>query len=401
MFDSTGDAGSPRTARGQAEITPAFVRLGSLRAAAPVWLRRLGPPLAAFAIAHARLWRAARFAGAEASDPAEWGRWDTAHYFAIAKQGYEFVWCGADSGDPPTMRCGNTAWLPGFPLLMRGLLQLGVQIEAAGAFIAGACALGTLIVFWNAFLGAQLTAAAVLTLLLAAFVPGNIYHHGIFPVSLCTLFLVLALAAYARREFLWAGLAGACAAFSYSSGMFLAAVFGLHLLYAERHAPLTRQARQWLLTSGVTLLGFGAFLVLLEATTGRWSSYFIIQQKYAYEPTWPWLAIWKRVEEASFVGREVVHLQTVFVAVLALVLLWAAARSRQSVDGLLALFVLFYWLVPLAMGGKLSLYRAESMLLPGLVLARRLPVPVLVILLLAAVWLSAQMAVLYFMNVLV
>jgi len=41
------------------------------------------------------------------------------------------------------------------------------------------------------------------------------------------------------------------------------------------------------------------------------------------------------------------------------------------------------------------------MLLPGLVLARRLPVPVLVILLLAAVWLSAQMAVLYFMNVLV
>jgi hypothetical protein len=284
-------------------------------------------------------------------------------------------------GYDPALFCGNAAWLPGFPLLMRALGSWGVAHDTAGAWIAGVCAVLTLLLIWNAFLDAELSLAAGLTLLLAAFFPGHVYQHAVFPVSLCTLFNVLALHAYKNKRFLWAGIAGFGSAFSYSSGVFLAAVFGLHLLFVDFRRPLQQQMRQWLLTAGITALGLVAFFVLLQVETGTWRAYFMVQGKYSYTPTFPWLAIAKHVGKMRLSGPHFMSVQTVFVAGLGTSLLWAALRpTRRAVDGTLAIFLLIYWWIPLALGGSLSLYRAESMLLPAVTLARKLPIPVLVLL---------------------
>ena len=378
------------------------LRMEELRPVAWVWFRRIAPPVFVFALARLRLWRSAIFAGADPSDPHAWGRWDSGHYYSIATRGYELFSCAQVPGYDPTQHCGNAAWLPGYPLLVRALMGLHIGQDVAGTLIAAAFALGTLIVIWNCFLEAELSVAALATLGLAAFFPGHVYYHAAFPVSMCTFFLVSGLAAYTRRQFLLAGLAGACAAFSYSSGAFVAAVFGLHLLVVERHVPFRQQVRQWILTSGVTALGFAAFLLLLQLTVGTWEAYFLVQAKYNYDPTWPWMAVFHHALEARLSGSKFTNVQTTFVAVMSLLLLAAAVRKRrEAADGLFALFLLVYWWVPLALGGSLSLYRAESMLIGAVPLARKLPLPVLLVLLAIAFVIASRMGVLFFKNALV
>lgn len=90
-------------------------------------------------------------------------------------------------------------------------------------------------------------------------------------------------------------------------------------------------------------------------------------------------------------------LQTLSVAVLVPALAWATwrARDRTREEVALALYAIVYWIVPLAIGGALSLYRAESLLLPVAPLLRRLPGPAQAAVVAAAVALAAAMGLLF------
>jgi hypothetical protein len=365
----------------------------------PTLARRLLPPLGVFLLAQARLWRSARTAGAHPWVANAWARWDSGHYLSIAQRGYEFFSCARVPGYGPNAFCGNTAWLPAYPLLIRALTLLHVRPEVAGVLIAGAATVAMLTLLWNGFLDAELSPAAILTLLLAGLFPGHVYQYAVFPVSLCICLHVAALHAYMERRFVWAGIFGACSAFIYSSGVFIAAVFGLHALMTERRKPFRDQLRVLLATSGITALGLIAFLLMLQIQVGTWQAYFLVQKKYAYQATWPWIAI---IDHVHTMQRSTQDTQTVFVAVLATLLLIGAARApRRAIDGALALFVLAYWWVPLALGGSLSLYRSEAVIVSAVPLARKLPVPILIVLLILAFILAAKMDVLFFRNVLV
>ena len=143
-------------------------------------------------------------------------------------------------------------------------------------------------------------------------------------------------------------------------------------------------------------------MLLLQVTTGTWKAYFLVQTKYNYDATWPWIAIWRHASQLALPQSSFTEVQTTYVAVLALLLLVAAARAqRKAVHGLLALFLLVYWWVPLSLGGSLSLYRAESMLLVAVPLARKLPIAILLVLVVVAFVIAARMDVLYFRNGLV
>jgi hypothetical protein len=75
-------------------------------------------------------------------------------------------------------------------------------------------------------------------------------------------------------------------------------------------------------------------------------------------------------------GLRVPAMQTALVLALMVVLLAAAWWRRRSLDRLSALVLalcVVTWLFPLSLGSGLSLYRAESLLLPGVLLLRHLP----------------------------
>jgi hypothetical protein len=362
------------------------------------WAWRLGPPLIAFLFARVRLFQAAHYARIDGLTAQAYSRWDSAHYLSIARSGYEYFSCARLPGYNPAEHCGNAGWLPGFPLLLRALSALHIEPVLAGAIIAAMFALATLILLWNGFLGPQPTAAGLLTLVLAAFFPGHVYEHALFPISVCAFFQLLSLRLYLDSRFLAAGIAGAAAAFSYSSSIFLAGVLGLHLLLCFER-PFWRRVGAGIASSGVVALGFVAFLVVLHFQVEHWNAYFLVQAKYKFGVNPPWQVFAKNVHRAFFEAQAT---QTLFVAGLAITLLWGASRTpRRAVDGLLAIFLLVYWLVPLTLGGQLSIYRAEAVLLPAVPLAAKLPLPVLVVVTLGAVYIASKMDVLFFSGALV
>ncbi len=61
-----------------------------------------------------------------------------------------------------------------------------------------------------------------------------------------------------------------------------------------------------------------------------------------------------------------------------------------------AIVCLFLWLLPLTLGSDLSLYRAESLLLPVVILLTRLRPPVLVVFAIVCVPVGYKMAQLFF-----
>ena len=363
---------------------------------------RIAPPLIAYVIARLFLNVAATWTHQSGWTAKTWARWDSVHYLRIAQSGYEFFSCARLPGYDPTTWCGNTGWMPGFPLLIRTASRFGLDPTLAGTVIAAIFALATLILLWNFFLGPRPTAAGVLTLLLAAFFPGHVYAHAVFPVSMCAFLQVLALYAHTRHRYLSTGLLGGVGAFTYGSGLFLAGVFGLDILVRDRRERPSAITRRLFLECGLIVLGFVGALFIQWLYVGVWNGYFAVQAKYGYGATLPWVTIIPHIKAAVSGHLRADNAQTIFVLGLVVCFIWAAVRAPKSgLDRLFCIFLLTYWLIPLTLGGNLSLYRVEAMLLPAVPLARKLPLPVLVALVLSALIISGCMALLFFQNILV
>lgn len=217
---------------------------------------RLVPPLIVFAVARSVLALAAWGAGVKSTRASSWCRWDSGHYLSVAQNGYEFFSCARLAGYNPADWCGNAAWLPGYPLLIRALSVADLTQEQSGVLISAGFTLAGLTLLWNAFLGPETSARGLLALLLAAVFPGHVYYAAVFPIAMCTFFSMLAIKLYDTKQFLLAGVAGGLAAFSYSTGFFLAFVFGLHLLRFHRRDGFGSLAAKVLLASGLTFSGF-------------------------------------------------------------------------------------------------------------------------------------------------
>lgn len=365
-------------------------------------LERLCPPLAVFALARLLLWRSAAQVGVDAWSASAWTRWDSFHYMSIANRGYEFFSCARLPGYDPKQWCGNTAWMPAFPMLMRALRALGIGTPLSGAMIASGFALATLILLWNAFLGPKASTAGLLTLAIAGFFPGYVYAHAVFPLSLCAFFQSASLLAHSAGRCLLAGISGAISAFAYSSGLFIAGVLGLHVLYRDRKEKWRVIVQRLLTESGLVLFGAASVLVIQHRAVGGWNSYLAVQAKYHYVPSLPSDRLAPHISGVLHGNPSGQNLQTVFVVGLVVLFIWGAARRpRKSADGVLVIFLLVYWLVPLAMGGELSLYRAEAVLLPAVPLAKKLPMSVLLIVLATAILIASRMNPLFFNGTLV
>ena len=352
----------------------------------------LGPPFICFLLARAMLHAAALSTENDPFDANTWSRWDSEQYLSIAQTGYVFSSCEGIEGYDPTDWCGNDAWLPGYSFLLKLVANTShLMYGEAGVLVSAAFAFASLLLIWLLFLKAKLTTNNLLVLLLAAFFPGHVYDHAIFPIAQFAFFVALSLWFYGRRQYRYAGLCAAVAAFSYSSGLFLCGVFCLHALVLERDRPI-RMIKNLAWPCGGGLVGFAGALTLQWWQAGVWDAFFRVQEKYAYSPRMPF-ELWR-----SNLAHLLEHWprgaspndQTLFVAALCILMLgyalWLYAPTR--LDLLLAAFAAIYWVIPIVLGGQLSLYRAEATLLPAVPLARRLPWPILSVLLCLAVRLS-------------
>lgn len=370
--------------------------------------QRIGPPLAVFLLARIMLGIAALTLGFSPFDPETLSRWDSGHYLHIADVGYEFFSCAVINLYNPEDWCGNTGWLPAYPWLIRLLSLAGLQSITAAAILSAFFHLATLVLLYNQFLNATWSRRNGLCLLLAGFFPGCIYYHAVFPISTCTFWILLMLH-YLRQQQAWAaGLAGAVAAFTYSTGFVLAAVTVFWLVWIGRGQPWRQRLPRLLITPGLTMLGFLSVLMVHHVAVDEWMAFFKVQAKYGHGLHIPIGIFYARIQPLFQRPwewtQDVLALQTLFVLCFVVAIAVTFLRQRHLLNPqnlLLILFMLAFWIFPVIMGPGVSSYRAESLLLPSVVLVRYLPMPIQVAFTIMAVIIAYPMTLLFYRGVLV
>lgn len=218
-------------------------------------------------------------------------RWDAVWYLSIAGDGY----AGADSP--------RHAFFPLYPLLSRGLAELGGGGSAAVLLAAYAVSLA-------AFLAAlvllhRLTAlelgrrAAWPTLLLLCVFPASLYFGAPYSESLFLLCSVGAFYAARRGSWAWAGVAAAGASATRSAGILL--LLPLAVLYLQQSGRRLRPDVLWL---ALAPLGLVAYAVYLGAAYGDPLSFSHVQEFWSRTFAGPLVGAWDGATAAFDGARQ-------------------------------------------------------------------------------------------------
>jgi hypothetical protein len=318
---------------------------------------RASPPVAAWLAATALLLVTAAAAGYSPFEATTWSRWDSEHYLSIAAEGYRLEPCAP--GGP--LDCGNAGWFPAYPWLVGALAVPPLTLEATALAVSWLFALATLILLSRTFLREGGTNGLVF----AAFAPGLVYLHSVFPLSMLTFFTVLALWLLTRERWAAAGAATAVAAATYHLGVLLIPVAVVYALV--RGGP-----RRALIAGGIGALGPAVTVLAMRLQTGAWDAFLRVQEQYSHELQSPVLPLRNAFHMDSWDAT-----QTVFVTAVVLAVTLHTLHRRDTAtpaDWLLLGTTLVLWIVPLAQF-NVGLYRTAATLVPAAVLVARLPKP--------------------------
>ena len=208
-------------------------------------------------------------------------RWDSVWYLSIANLGY-----GGD--DSP-----RTAFFPLFPLLSRGVGELGGGSEAAvliGSYLVALAALGVALYLLHRLTELELgrAAAGPAVLLLCVF-PASLFLGAPYSES---LFLAASIGAfYAARTGHWAaaGAAAAAAGATRSAGVLL--LLPLAILYWQTTSP-GRRLRPDVAWLALAPAGIVAYAVYLAAAHGDPLAFSSAQELWSREFAGPFVGIW-------------------------------------------------------------------------------------------------------------
>jgi hypothetical protein len=364
-------------------------------------VRAWGVPAAAFIVARTIVVAASVHAGLGWPGAADLSRADSFNYLSIAAHGYILHPC------PP--RCvagvslpwsGNSGWFPLFPILIAPFSHLGVGM-GAGAVLAACFEFGLFAILWFGFLDDMPWSRSVPLLLLACVFPGSIYYAGVFPVSLLVALVFAGLVFVRRRQIRAVTVVAFLLAVTHPTGW----VFAVPAAWAFR-ADIRSAVRP--VVAGV--VGVAAVFAAQWRMTGHWNAYLLSEKGRGENGTDPLHALsFAKAATLSFFRDPsrydlVQYVQTTLVAVIVLVALalfiFERFSSRGGPDiGSTAVFVAVAWLLPLSLGG-VSLYRTDAILLPALILIRRLPTVGVVLLIAAAAPVAYLMDVRFFQGLL-
>ncbi|WP_293129338.1 mannosyltransferase family protein [Microcoleus sp. bin38.metabat.b11b12b14.051] len=214
--------------------------------------------------------------------------WDGKWYIEIATLGYSY----ADDGQHHSV-----AFYPLFPLLVRGLITLGIQVEVAGVLINSLAFMGALVLVYFWVEQRYDTGAAKWTTAVLAWCPFSLFCTVIYTEGLFLFLTASALRAFERGEYIWAGFWGALTTATRGPEVALIPTF-LLTAWREKRPPIAYAAG---LASAIGLLSFSLYCGL---TFGD-ALAFIHVQKAWVQPTW--LDIFRdffsfRVQAVSKVG---------------------------------------------------------------------------------------------------
>ncbi|MBE7438148.1 MAG: hypothetical protein HS115_06790 [Spirochaetales bacterium] len=287
--------------------------------------------------------------------PESFARWDSGHYLSIARDGYRIRSCDGQI-------CGNAAWLPGYPLLIRMLRPVFPSQEWCGFFISNVCHLLALLLLVQ-----DRKEKAWLVVLF----PGSIYFHAIFPQSVFLLSFVLLIHYLKNEEFFYASIALGAAVSLYTSGLALLFLSNIVLIFKlHSHRVITQWIRELSRLNLLPVLIFAALLVLFQKETGNAFTFFGQQESYGRSPENPLSILYWIVEMATTTPYPSVRTAALQSLLVVFCLLLAGSRfflrpsGFRRGDGLILFLCSGLYLLALTTGKNISLYRQEALLVP-------------------------------------
>jgi hypothetical protein len=372
----------------------------------PAWARHLrGPwaaPLIAFAATQLLLLVVMRYGGFSFLNSKSYERWDASIYLDIARYGYHDP---CSPGHPAV--CGNGGWFPLYPALLHPFRVVGIEVGPAGVAVSALLSFAFLAVVWNGLLRRRVSVPSLLALVAAAFSPGMIYQHAIFPLGLTATGLAVALWMLRERRWVLAGLGGAVAAASYPAAGLIGPLAAVWILFLD---PTPGSARERVRRAALTAVPAvaGTLLVFLYAQlrTGHWDLYFDVQAAFHHGLHEPFSAMvhaaTPRVSGLGGVGLFVAFQEWLVAALVVLVLavVWRARAARDPFDRLLALYAVVLWILPFSQANVAD-YRTAALLAPLTLVVARAPRAVGAAYAAASVVVAAGIALAYFQSFLV
>jgi hypothetical protein len=342
---------------------------------------------------------AARSVGLSVWSTWTWARWDSGLYLSIARDGYIFERCVDVANRGPDDWCGNSGWFPAYPWMMRFGSRLGSDYLAFGRVVSVVAMVGSWVVLWFGFLRRHRLMVGVLGMVVAATFPASVYYGAIFPISSMLIAVLSALWCLDHRRWLLAGLCGAVAAMMYTSGLLVGAIAVVPLL-SPSVGDLRARVRATLAVGGPVAVAFVAVMANFQREVGAWDAAFETQSSYNLSPTSPFTTIRRQF---ATMGNDLlpaaIGAQTALVLAMVIAAGWVVVRDRRDLslgEWGTAVMCGLLWLIPLTLGSDLSLYRAESLLLPLVILLVRLSAPVLAVFAAVCIPVSYTMAQLFF-----
>jgi len=195
--------------------------------------------------------------------------WDGEWYTKIATLGYSYV----NDGQPHSV-----AFFPVLPLLIRGLMALGMRAEAAGVLINSSAFLAALVLVYFWVEERYDAGAAKWTIAVLAWCPFSLFCTVVYTEGLFLFLTASALRAFERGEYIWAAFWGALTTATRGPGLALIPAF-LLVAWSEKRPPLAYVA------GFASALGIFSFSLYCAIRFGDALAFVHVQKAWT-QPTW-------------------------------------------------------------------------------------------------------------------
>ncbi|MGZ8625357.1 MAG: mannosyltransferase family protein [Actinomycetota bacterium] len=207
-----------------------------------------------------------------------WERFDALWFLRIADTGYR-----TDDG--------SAAFFPLYPLVVRAIsFLLGGRPFGASVIVSNAAFVAALAVTYLLTAMELGERRARTTIVLLAFFPTSFFFLMPYSEALFLLLAVTALWSARRGRWALAGVAGALAGLTRSTGIVLAPAIAVEALHRREEG----RGPAWpgLLAAGATGLGTLAYLGWWQVKAGDWLTPITRQENWERVFSWPWVTLW-------------------------------------------------------------------------------------------------------------